>query len=151
MSEAAQLILVAIVALLVGAVVPVLISLRATLRRADRILETLEGRIGGTLNRVDDVLSETKELAGRANDGIDSAQPVLLAAQELVQFAQSLQRSAGKAAAMGAAVAPAIIAAVHALRKQCSEMEESESAQEDELDFFQERVAKAAQGEHHGK
>jgi hypothetical protein len=99
----------------VGALLPVILQLRATLR-------TVQSRLDGTANRLDRALDEVGVAAGRLNratEALDDGQRVrelMEAIASLSRTVTQLGRHAQVASAIGAAVAPTIEAAVRAMR-----------------------------------
>jgi uncharacterized protein YoxC len=103
-----QLIALVLGAVLVGAVIPVLFQLRATLRAAEAALK-------GTVPRVERTLDETSKLVA------DAAQ--------VLERMQSATRVLG---ALGAAIGPAIVAGFSSYRSTHRASDEETEQEEDE-------------------
>lgn len=91
-----------LVAVLVGAVIPVLFQLRATLRAAEKALN-------GTLPRVEATLDDLNKLV-----------------VEVSQVVQGLQSTTRVVGAVGAAIGPAIVAGLSSYRSARAESEKEE-------------------------
>lgn len=109
-----QTTLVVVVALLVGAAIPVLVQLSLTLRAARVTLEKTAGRLDVAL----DAVSQVAQRLDRITAGIDEARvrSLLEAADSLALTLRRVQDSVRVATAVGAAVGPAVGAAVRAWR-----------------------------------
>jgi hypothetical protein len=115
-SESWGIALVVLAAVLVGAAIPVLVQLRATLRVMEKTLQ----RSGG---RLDEAMASTITAAGR----IDALVVRLEEGGRIEQFVDGVaaaSRMVGQlrdtvrvASAVGAALGPAVAAAVHAFRE----------------------------------
>ena len=97
---------IVLLALLVGALLPVFFEARATLRRARRFLDE-EGR------RVDRLLGEAGDLVARANRVTTDLEPRVQALSAALEEAHKAVRVAS---ALAASVGPAVVAAVRAYR-----------------------------------
>jgi len=134
MAESVQVAAVVIFALLVGACVPVLLSLRTLLQRSARAVSSLEGRVGQTLDRANTILGRvdtlTKELEGSA-EGVHN---IVTTVNELSATLLQAQRTLRMATAVAAAAGPAVAAFVHALKDGRAD-DEPERFEDDELDL----------------
>ena len=120
--EVYQAVLVAVVALLVGALLPVLFQLSLTLRAVRSVAEQagpVVASVGATAERLQRI-TEKLEADGR----IDAA---LATIDSLSRTAAKLQETARLASTVGAAVLPAVAAAVQAWQAS-SERDEAEAA-----------------------
>jgi len=114
-AESWGLALVVLAAVLLGAAIPALVQLRATLRAVERTLQRsgarLDEALGATVAaaRRIDAMAARLEQGGRMEELVDG----LAAASRMVS---QLRDTVRVASAVGAAVAPAIAAAVRALR-----------------------------------
>lgn len=97
-----------LLALLVGAMLPVLFQLHATLRAARKQIDRLGPKIDGTL-------SEVRAATQQVNQELEQMRSVLTTAREVADLVKQLRGSLRAAAAVGSAIGPAIVAAVHAL------------------------------------
>lgn len=109
--------LVVLAAVLVGAAIPALVQLRATLRAMQVTLERSGARLDEALAatvvaaRRIDALAVRLETGGRIDRLVEGIASV-------GQVVSQLQSTLRVASAVGAAVAPAVAAAVHALREE---------------------------------
>lgn len=108
--------LVILAAVLVGAAIPVLVQLRATLRVMEKTLQRSGARLDEALGattaaagRIDALVVQLEE-GGRIEHLVDGV-------AALSQMVSRLQDTVRVASAVGAAVAPAVAAAVHAFRE----------------------------------
>jgi len=104
-----------LLAVLIGACLPVLVQLALTLAATRRLLERLGPKLDGTLAE----LHETSRRLNRATTGIDEsaqhARAILDAAGDLGQTLQQLNRLLRPALVVGGVLAPAVIVAIKAL------------------------------------
>jgi hypothetical protein len=113
--DSARLVEIVLVSVLLGALLPVLVQTWLTLRAVQRRLE-------GTADRLDralEGLGVVAERLSRATQPLDDGRRVrelLGAVDGLSRIVNELRSSAKVASAVGAAVAPAIAAAMRALR-----------------------------------
>jgi hypothetical protein len=112
-----QLAIVLLLAVLVGALIPVLFQLASLMREAKHRLRT-------TGRRLDDALEEIRMTLTRINrvtSGLDGSEHEIAGLVdtfgELNQVLRNLTTTAKVASAAGAAIGPAIAAAVRALRE----------------------------------
>jgi len=112
--ESWQTAVVALVALVAGACIPLLVQLSMTLRAARAALE----RTGARLDRVLDSAAVTAERLDRVTAGLDERRirALLEALDALARTVNQLRDSVRVASAVGAAVGPAVGAAVRAWR-----------------------------------
>lgn len=115
--EMALWILVALLAVLVGALIPVLTQSRSTLRSIQRLLTRLGPKLDGTLDDVQEAARKLNSVGSELELGTKNARALLDAAGEVGRSVQRLNSSLRTAAAVSGAVAPAVMAAVHALRQ----------------------------------
>lgn len=115
MQDAWMIVGVVLLAVLVGATVPVLFQLYSTLRTT----RSLVARLGP---KIDDTLTEVRETSRRLNrvgSGLEKstqrAQVLLDAAGDIGESLKGLRDSVRSATAIGKAVGPAVAAAVGAL------------------------------------
>lgn len=106
---------VVLLAVLVGATVPVLIQLRSTLRTARELLDRVGPKLDGTLTQVREVSQRLNRVGGGLEKSTKRAQLLLDAAGDMGEAIQGLRESMKTAAAVGSALGPAIAAAVKAL------------------------------------
>ena len=101
---------------LVGALLPLLVQLRATLRSAQSLLDESRPRVAKTL---DELLLATRDVRGLVADA-NAARPQAAAFLEIIagltETLNQVQASVRTASVVGAAVAPAIAAAIQAFR-----------------------------------
>ncbi len=114
--ESGGMALVVLAAVLVGAAIPALVQLRATLRATEKTLQRsgarLDEALGATIAaaaRIDALVVRLEE-GGRIEQFVDGVATV-------GRMASQLRDTVRVASAVGAAVAPAVAAAVHAFRE----------------------------------
>lgn len=108
--EALALVLVALLALLIGAAIPVLVQLRATLRE-----------VAGAAAQTRVAVEEIRRLAAELQGSGAATRELLGSAADLAAALQRLKGSVTLASAVGAAVAPAVAAFVKTMREGGSE------------------------------
>jgi len=108
--------LVVLAAVLVGAAIPVLVQLRATLRAMEKTLQQSGGRLDKALDatiaaagRIDALVVRLDE-GGRIEQFVDGV-------AAMSRMVSQLRDTLRVASAVGAAVGPAVAAAVHAFRE----------------------------------
>jgi hypothetical protein len=116
-AESWGVVLVVLAAILVGAAIPALVQARATLREMERTLRRSGARFDealgaatGAAGRIDRLVVRLEE-GGRIERLVDS----VAAASRMVGQLRDTMRVAS---AVGAAVGPAVVAAVHAFRDE---------------------------------
>lgn len=114
--ESWEVALVVLAAVLVGAAIPVLVQLRATLRAMEKTLQRagprLDEALGATVSaagRIDALVVRLEE-GGRIEQLVDGVAAVS-------RMVSQLRDTIRVASAVGAAVGPAVAAAVHAFRE----------------------------------
>lgn len=113
--ESWQLALLVLVALLVGAFLPVLFQARATLRAAERHFNSR--KLGETLDDLHAAARGFRVLGQRLEGADKEIGEIIEAVRELGQVAAKVRGSMKVASAIGAAVGPAIAAAMRALQE----------------------------------
>jgi uncharacterized protein YoxC len=130
-TESAQIALLVIMALLVGALVPLLISASATLRQARETLRVLETRAV----EVGDKTSRVLERADRIAAGLEQELPALHRTSDrldqLGTQVEQLTDTVRKVQAVSATVGPAMAAGFQAYRAVCAARTEQASAEQD--------------------
>lgn len=123
--EAWAVAVVVLLAVLVGATLPVLYQLGVTLRSARRLLD----RTGPKVEAALDDLHRTTERLNRMGAGLEEslgrAQSLLDAAGDIGRTLHRMRRSLRVAAAVGSAVGPAVAAAVKAAAERRRETAEA--------------------------
>jgi hypothetical protein len=115
--NAAVIAALVVMALLVGAALPVLAQARVSLRAWQRTVEEAGPRFNRTLDEVSEVAVRVRrELAAFDGSG-DRVASAVAAVDELGRAALELRRTVKVAAAVGAAVGPAVAAAVRTMRE----------------------------------
>ena len=110
-----QIIAVVLLAVLVGALVPVLIQLRRTLQSAENVLNTTGPRLDRTLDEVSEAASRINQLGRSLEKDAEGLRVFTDAAAGLGRSLKQAQESVRVMTAVGAAVGPAIAAGLRAL------------------------------------
>jgi hypothetical protein len=119
-----------VLALLVGAVLPVLAQARVSLRAWQRAVEEAGPRFNRTLDEVAEVAARLKRELVMFDRGGERVAAALGAVDELGRAALELRRTVKVAAAVGAAVGPAVAAAVKTMREPRNEDPKKENHHE---------------------
>jgi uncharacterized protein YoxC len=115
--EMAVWVLVVLLAVLIGVLIPVLMQLRSTMRSWQGLADRLGPKLDGTLDEVQGAAGKLNAVGGELETGTRNARALLDAAGDVGRSVQRLNNSLRTAAAVSGAVAPAVMAAVHALRQ----------------------------------
>ncbi|PYT36405.1 MAG: hypothetical protein DMF52_07230 [Acidobacteria bacterium] len=121
-----QIIAVVLLAVLVGALVPVLIQFRRTLQSAENVLNTTGPRLDRTLGEVSEAASRINSLGRSLEKDAEGLRVFTDAAAGLGRSLKQAQESVRVMTAVGAAVGPAIAAGLRALL--APRVDEAESA-----------------------
>lgn len=110
-----QATLVVLLAVLVGAAVPVLLQLRRTLRRAETFLDETGPRLQRSLDSVDRIALRADRITGDLEKDLDRARGLLESVAEFGGSLRQMQGSLRTVASVGAAIGPAVAAGARAL------------------------------------
>jgi len=110
-----QVVMVVLTAVLVGALLPVLFQIFATLRAIRANVERLGPKVDKTLDEVQDATRRLNRTGASIEQGVDQVRSVVATAGEAARFFKQIRGSLRTAAAVGGAVGPAIVAAARAL------------------------------------
>lgn len=120
--ESWQTAVVVLLAVLVGAAIPVLVSLSGTLRAARQGIERSGPQLAAALAAVTSAVERIDRIASRLDEG-RRVESLLESVNSLSQTVNQLRDAVRVASAVGAAVAPAVGAAVKAWRQTRHEEE----------------------------
>lgn len=123
-----QLAIVVLLALLVGAFFPVLLQVRSTLRALERQL--VSKRLEETLSDLHVAARGFRVLGQQLEAGERQVADVLQAVQELGQTVRGVRESVKVVSALGAALGPAVAAAIRAFQQRGDDSTGSEPAAE---------------------
>ena len=112
--QIALVVVVILVAVLVGAAVPVLVQLRSTLRSAQQVLDRVGPRLESALTEVTEAADRLNRMASEFEERAKKAKPLFDAAADLGEQLTRLRGSLSTVAALGSALGPALAAAVKA-------------------------------------
>ncbi len=115
MTEGAQIAIVVLIAVLVGAALPVLYQLQRVLRSARTILTNADQRLERALAEVTNAAGRVDQVVARAEQDLEGLRPHIEAAANLGRMALRLQGMIRPIATLGGAVGPAMVAAVRAI------------------------------------
>ena len=110
-----QLVTVVLLAVLVGALIPVLMQLRRTLRSAENVLESTGPKLDRTLDEVREAATRINRLGKSLERDSEGLQVFTDAAAGLGRSLKQAQESVRIMTTVGAAVGPAIAAGLRAL------------------------------------
>lgn len=110
--EAWQIVLVVLAAVLVGSLIPVLLQLRATLRQVEHRLKATGRRVDRTLDEAQAAAERVNRLLGGLEGGDKQLAALLTSAGQLAQTLDRVRGTVNVASAVGAAIAPAVVAMV---------------------------------------
>ena len=110
-----QIVAVVLLAVLVGAVVPVLLQLRRTLQSAENVLNTTGPKLDRTLDEVGEAAARVNRLGKSLEKDAEGLGVFTDAAAGLGRSMKQAQESLRLMTAVGAAVGPAIAAGLRAL------------------------------------
>jgi hypothetical protein len=113
----AMIAVVVVLALLVGAALPVLAQARVSLRALQRTVEETGPRFNRTLDEISEVAVRLRRELTALDGGGERMASALGAVDELGRAALELRRTVKVASAVGAAVGPAVAAAVRTMRE----------------------------------
>lgn len=135
----ASLVVIVLVALLIGASIPVLVQLRATLKATQKGLEALRQRLDTILEDSQVVAKRLARVSDGLEGGEDSIRDLMLAIRRVSGVMNRSSSWIGIASSLGAAVGPSVAAAVQAYRSRQSLEEEVEGAEQGESTPWGER------------
>jgi uncharacterized protein YoxC len=115
MNDTLSMVMVALVAIVVGAALPVLLQLYRTLKSAQAFLETTGRRMERTLDEVADATGRLNRVGAALEEGTTHLWSLFQTAAEIGAGLRGMQESIRTVARLGAAVGPAIAAAIRAL------------------------------------
>ncbi|ANM31847.1 hypothetical protein ABI59_23250 [Acidobacteria bacterium Mor1] len=114
-------------AILVGAAIPVLIQLFLTLRSARQVLDRTGPRVDMAVHEIHQVTGKMNRLADNLDGGAEHLGKLVQESGELARTLGKFRKSVQSASAMGSAVGPAVAAAIHAFAAQRQAAAEAEA------------------------
>lgn len=115
MTEGAQIAVIVLLAVLVGAALPVLYQLQRTLRSARILLSNADQRLDRILAEISETKGRLDGVIARADRDLEGLRPLIDAAAGIGRTAGHIQSALRPLAALGGAVGPAIVAAARAV------------------------------------
>lgn len=115
MMESAQVALLVLGGVLIGLLIPVLLSARAALKQATALLKHVDEKLGKVLDEAHATLERTEKVAAELEAGAPAARRFFTTLDETTRSLKKVQSLASTAGAIGAAVGPAVAAAVRSL------------------------------------
>jgi uncharacterized protein YoxC len=112
MTPAAGWVLVAIVAVLVGAAIPVLLQLRTTLKAAEKTLETTGRHVNDALDQLSLTLERVNKAADELESGVTRVSSLLSALGGIGDALSKVRSTVGTVASLGSIVGGAFLAAL---------------------------------------
>ena len=125
--EAWNVAAIVMLAILVGAAIPVLIQLFLTLRSARQVLDRTGPRLDLAVSEIHQVTGKVNRLADNLDGGAEHLGKLVQESGELARTLGKFRRSVQSASAMGSAVGPAVAAAIHAFAAQRQAAAEAEA------------------------
>lgn len=114
MSDTLSMAAVALIAILVGAMVPVFIQLRRTLREIERFVTDLKPRVERALTEATDSVVRLNRVGGEMEALVEKVKPVVDSAARVGETLDQAREVMRRAAAFMGALAPALAAALAA-------------------------------------
>ena len=114
MNATLAVVAVALLAIVVGALLPVLVQLYRTLKSAQVFLETTGRRMERTLDEVAEATSRLNRVGASLEEGTAHLRILFQTAAEMGAGLKGMQQSIRTVARLGAAIGPAIVAAIRA-------------------------------------
>jgi uncharacterized protein YoxC len=111
MTPAAGWVLVALVAVLVGAAVPVLLQLRRTLKTAEDTLEVTSRHLNEALDQLSITLERVNRAAAELESGVTRVSSLLSALGGIGDALSRVRQTVGTVASLGSIVGGALLAA----------------------------------------
>lgn len=143
--EVASVAILVLVAVLTGALLPLLFQARATLRSAQNVLDDSRPKLLRTLDELQLVTKEVRALAADVEAARPQVTEFMNSLTGLTQTLNQLQSTVRSASAIGAAVGPAVAAAVQAFRAIRADDAADAAADDADPEARSPRVARAAQ------
>jgi hypothetical protein len=116
--DSLQVALIVLVAVFVGATVPALIQLQITLRHLGRSLDRASHGFERVMNEVNEVAMRVNRVSASLEPGVTDLRDLLESVGGLAETIYTTKKALGVASTIGAAVAPAVGAAVAAMRRE---------------------------------
>ncbi len=113
-----RIVLAVLAAVLVGVLIPVLLQLRSTLRQAERRMRSTGRRADLALDQVRVAAERVNRLLGGLDGGEKHLASLILSAGQLAQTIDRVRSTVNVASAVGAAIAPAVMAMVRSLGEE---------------------------------
>jgi len=129
--ETLEIIKLVLLALFIGAFVPVLLQVRETLKSLDRKLDGIVLRANKSMDEVTESVHQANKVLASLNQS-GSINTLVKAAGDVGSVARQLEGTVKMAAAIGAAVAPSVAAAIQAWRMPPAVEEEQEATHVDQ-------------------
>jgi hypothetical protein len=114
--ESAVIALVVLAALFVGALLPLLFQARATLRSVQRLVDSATPQLLRTIGALDAAAGDVRSLVRSADQGGPDLNAFFEAVAGLTTTVNQMRGALKTASAMGAAIGPAVVAAVNGYR-----------------------------------
>jgi uncharacterized protein YoxC len=121
-----QIVLVVLIAVLVGTSIPVLVQLRATLRQAEQSLRTTGERVDRTLDEAQIAAERLNRLLSGLDGGEKQLAGLLTSIGQLAKSVDRVKSTVNVAAAVGAAIAPSVVAMVRSFGENSDNALETE-------------------------
>jgi len=134
MAVSAQIILISLVALFVGAMIPVMVSFSFTLRHLRKAINATEKKMSKVFDQTSEVLIHVNHFAREVSQSSSSVKSISKSIENFSQMLEGLGKGMKVMSAIGAAIAPTLVAGVQSFKKsmpkepaEFTEREERES------------------------
>jgi uncharacterized protein YoxC len=111
-----QIAFLAVVALLVGIIIPLVFSLRSLAKRAEQSLGHFDESVSQALEQTNNVLARADKVGAEVEKSIPKLAQTVNRIEEFSRSLDNLRKHVRTASMIGAAAAPAVISAIQTLR-----------------------------------
>jgi uncharacterized protein YoxC len=127
-----QVALLVLLALFVGVLIPVIISVRSLVKHAETTLGHLDEQIGKVVSRTTTLLDRADHLGRELEEGMPHVVMTMARVEEFSKTLESLRKHMKTASMIGAAAAPAVVSAIQAIRSHHGDKESHHGEQDKE-------------------
>ena len=117
MSESVQIAFIVLIALFIGALIPVLVTVRSTMKKAEHAIGQLEDRLALVLDQTAVVMLKVDKIGDELLVGTKSVSALGTEIDGITSSVRNMQSSIRLFYAVASSVSPAVQAALHSLQK----------------------------------